>query len=49
MSNKNNFSAVLVKSDDPTVTRPLYVKAVDSSAKTVTIKFPGAESGIYNI
>lgn len=49
MSDKENFSAKLIKDGDATVTRPLYVKAVDAAKKTVTIKFPGAESGIYYI
>jgi len=49
MTNKDGFSASLVKKSDPTVIRPLYVISINSSAKTVTIKFPGAESGIYNI
>ena len=49
MSVKENFSAKLLLESDTTVTRPLYVKAVDATAKTVTVKFPGADSGIYLI
>ena len=45
----SDFSAVLVSSDDPTITRPLFVMSVDDATKTLTIKFPGAESGNYNI
>ena len=49
MTTKDNFSAKLIKKSDTTITRPLYVKSVDSTAKTVTVKFPGAESGVYLI
>lgn len=31
------------------VRRPLFVSAVDAAAKTITIKFPGADSGIYKL
>ena len=49
MSSAADFSAKLVKKDDPTVTLPLYVISVDSAAKTLKIKFPGAPSGVYLI
>jgi len=49
MSKKENFEAKLIKDGDPTVTRPLYVKSIDAATKTIKIKFPGAESGIYYI
>jgi hypothetical protein len=49
MTSISNFSATLVKSTDAKVTRPLYVKAVDATAKTVSIKFPGADGGVYHI
>ena len=42
-----DFSAELQLASDNSVTRPLYVKSVDNSAKTVTVKFPGAPSGSY--
>ena len=48
MSSKDKFSAKLIKTDDNTE-RPLYVKAVDATAKTVDIKFAGANSGTYKI
>lgn len=44
-----DFSAKLVSSTDNTITRPLYIMDVDDSAKSLTIKFPGAESGIYHV
>ena len=43
------FDAVLVLSEDVTVTRPLYIMSVDDSAKEIQIKFPGAESGNYHV
>ena len=49
MNSIADFSAQLVKSTNATETRPLYVKAIDSTAKTVSIKFPGADSGVYHI
>ena len=49
MSVKENFSAKLLLASNTTVERPLYVKAVDATAKTVTVKFPGADSGTYLI
>ena len=44
-----DFKAKLVSTTDNTITRPLYIMDVDDSAKTLTIKFPGAESGIYHV
>jgi len=50
MTSKDDFKAELVQVvDNEIVTRPLYVKAVDANAKTITVKFPGADSGVYNI
>jgi len=49
MTKKDNFKAELIGKTDETIIRPLYVKAVDASAKTVTIKFPGATSGEYYV
>jgi hypothetical protein len=49
MTQASDFTAMLVKSTNATETRPLYVKAVDASAKTVQIKFPGADGGKYHI
>jgi len=43
----SDFQAKLVLASDPTVSRPLYVMSVDDTAKTVTVKFNGAESGDY--
>jgi len=44
-----DFNAKLVLKSNPAVTRPLYVMSVDNTAKTVKIKFPGAESGTYYV
>ena len=43
----SDFSVSMVKSDDASITRTLNVIAVDDGAKTFTVKFPGAASGIY--
>jgi hypothetical protein len=42
-----DFTAVLFSYNDTTYERELYVMSVDDSAKSLTIKFPGAESGLY--
>ena len=34
---------------DPTFNRTLYVMGVNDADKSLTIKFPGADSGEYNI
>lgn len=44
-----DFSATLVDQTDVTITRPLYVMSVDDAAKTIKIKFPGADSGNYYV
>ena len=49
MTNKDDFTAVLVGGGDASVNRPLYVKAIDKDAKTIDIKFSGATSGVYFI
>ncbi len=49
MISKDDFTAVLVSRDDPEFTRPLYVMSVNAADKSLRIKFPGAESGNYNI
>ena len=49
MNSADDFTCQLVKKDDPTETRPLFVMSVDSSAKTVKVKFPGANSGVYTL
>ena len=43
----DDFKAKLVSTTDKSITRPLYVMDVDDSTKTLTIKFPGADSGNY--
>lgn len=45
--NVEDFTCVLRSNDDEEFTRDLYVMSVDDSAKTLTVKFPGAESGSY--
>ena len=47
--NAAEFTATLVSQADATVTRPLYVMSVDDAAKTIKIKFPGADSGSYYV
>ena len=49
LTSKDDFTATLISRDDATFFRPLYVMAVDDATKTIVIKFPGAESGNYNI
>lgn len=46
---KTDFKAHLVRDDDITIKRPLYVMSVDDPAKSILIKFPGAESGNYHV
>ena len=43
----DSLSVALVKQTDVSVTRPLYVISVDDAAKTIKIKYPGADSGDY--
>ena len=43
----DDFSAILVSKDDPSITRKLFVMSVDDSTKSLQIKFPGADSGFY--
>jgi hypothetical protein len=47
--NREDFNATLYSNDDEEFERVLYVMSVDDSAKSVTIKFPGAVSGSYYI
>jgi len=44
-----DFKAKLVSTTDNTITRPLYIMDADDSAKTIKIKFPGADSGVYHV
>lgn len=46
---KEDFKAHLVNDADSTIIRPLYVMSVDDAAKSILIKFPGAESGNYHV
>lgn len=43
----SDFSVVMEDSADASVRRTLSVTSVDDSAKTITVKFPGAASGTY--
>jgi hypothetical protein len=45
--NASDFTAILYSHNDTTYERALYVMSVDDAAKSVKIKFPGAESGLY--
>lgn len=49
MNSALDFTATLKGKTDPTISRPLFVKAVSAADKTVTITFPGADSGEYYI
>lgn len=42
-----DFKAKLVHATDNTITKPLYIVAVDDATKSVVIKYPGADSGDY--
>ena len=44
-----DFHAQLVSTTDSSVTRPLYTMDVDDSTKSLSIKFPGADSGVYHV
>lgn len=49
LNSRDEFTAILISRDDPDFTRPLFVMSVDDSNKSLQIKFPGADSGNYNI
>lgn len=49
LTSTDEFSATLVSADDPEFSRELYVMSVNDADKSLTIKFPGADSGNYNI
>lgn len=49
LTSTDEFSATLISADDPDFTRTLYVMSVNDADKSLTIKFPGADSGNYNI
>jgi len=44
---KEDFNCTLFSNDDETYSRELYIMSVDDADKSITIKFPGAESGSY--
>jgi hypothetical protein len=44
-----HFTAKLIDSTNSTKTRALYIVSVDDAAKTIKIKFPGADSGTYYV
>lgn len=47
MTSPADFTCKLVEKANTTNVRDLYVMAVDATAKTVKIKFPGAMGGVY--
>ena len=47
MTSALDLKATLNGKTNTTITRPLFVKSIDATAKTVTITFPGADSGEY--
>ena len=49
MDSALDFEAPLNGVSDDTISRPLFVKSIDAVAKTVTIAFPGADSGDYQL
>ena len=49
LESPSDFQAYLISKDDPNITKPLFVMKVDDATKTLKIKFPGADSGNYNI
>jgi len=49
MNSADDFTCQLIKKDNPSETRPLFVMSVDKVAKTVKVKFPGANSGVYTL
>lgn len=49
LTSPDEFTATLVSPDDPEFSRPLYVMSVNDADKSLQIKFPGADSGNYNI
>jgi hypothetical protein len=46
---RNDFTVNATSVDDPSYVRYLKVNEVDDAAKTLTAKFGGAESGLFNI
>ena len=49
LTSTDEFTATLTSADDPDFERTLYVMSVNDADKSLTIKFPGADSGNYNI
>ena len=49
MTSALDFEATLNGVSNTTISRPLFVKSIDAGAKTVTIAFPGADSGDYQL
>jgi len=49
LTSADEFSAILTSKQDPDFERTLYVMSVNDADKSLQIKFPGAESGMYNI
>ena len=42
-----DFKAQLISTTDDSIIHPLYIMSVDDSAKSVDIKFPGADNRLY--
>lgn len=49
LNSADEFSATLTSQEDPDFVRTLYVMSVNDADKSLQIKFPGADSGMYNI
>jgi len=47
MNSRTDFVCNLVDKNLPTNVRPLYVMAVNAVEKSFTVKFSGADSGVY--
>jgi len=46
---KEDFTATLLSNTNETFAKDLYIMSVDDTAKTLTIKFGGAVSGLYTV
>ena len=44
-----DFTVEVTSRDDPAYLKSLFVKSVDDAAKTLTVRFNGAPSGVYDV
>jgi hypothetical protein len=45
----SDFTVKVTSRGDPAYLKTLFVKSVDDAAKTLTVRFNGAPSGIYDV